>query len=53
MYSALWRLMPGPVWLRVILMIVFFGAVLTVLVAFVFPWLNTFVNVNNVTVGNQ
>jgi len=49
-YGALWRLMPGPLWLRIILMIVFFAAVLAVLVLYVFPWLNTFVNVNDVTV---
>ncbi|MCU1421440.1 MAG: rane protein [Microbacteriaceae bacterium] len=51
MYGALWRLMPGPVWLRVILMIIFFALVLTLLVVFVFPWLNNFVNVNDVTVN--
>jgi len=42
--------MPGPLWLRIILMIVFFAGVLAVLVLVVFPWLNTFVNVNDVTV---
>ena len=51
MYAALWRLMPGPLWLRTILITIFFAAVLAVLVLFVFPWLNTFVNVNDVTVG--
>ena len=50
MYGALWRLMPGPLWLRIILMIVIFAGLLAVLVFFVFPWLNTFVNVNDVTV---
>jgi hypothetical protein len=50
MYGALWRLMPGPVWLRIILMVLFFAVILTVLVLYVFPWLNTFVNVNDVTV---
>jgi uncharacterized membrane protein len=51
MYGALWRLMPGPMWLRVILMVLFFAIILAVLILFVFPWLNTFVNVNNNTVG--
>lgn len=51
MYAALWRLMPGPLWLRVIAFILFFAAVLAALVLFVFPWLNSFVNVNDVTVG--
>ena len=51
MYAALWRLMPGPLWLRIILLLLLFAAVLAALVLFVFPWLNTFVNVNDVTVG--
>ena len=51
MYGALWRLMPGPLWLRMILLVLLFAAVLAALVLFVFPWLNTFVNVNDVTVG--
>jgi uncharacterized membrane protein len=51
MYAALWRLMPGPVWLRIVLMVVFFAVILALLVVLVFPWLNTFVNVNDVTVG--
>lgn len=51
MYGALWRLMPGPLWLRIVLFVLFFAAVLAVLVLFVFPWLNGFVNVNDVTVG--
>jgi hypothetical protein len=50
-YGALWRLMPGPLWLRIVLFVLFFAAVLAVLVLFVFPWLNGFVNVNDVTVG--
>ena len=51
MYAALWRLLPGPLWLRVILLVLLFAAVLALLVLVVFPWLNTFVNVNPVTVG--
>jgi hypothetical protein len=51
MYGALWRVLPGPVWVRILLMIALFLVILTVLVLFVFPWLNTFINVNDVTVG--
>lgn len=51
MYAALWRILPGPVWLRVIELIVLLAIVLTVLVLFVFPWLNGWVNVSEVTVG--
>lgn len=51
MYAALWRILPGPVWLRIIEAIVLLGIVLFVLVVFVFPWLNSWVNVSEVTVG--
>lgn len=51
MYAALWRILPGPVWVRILLLLVILGVVLAVLVFFVFPWLNDFVNVNDVTVN--
>jgi hypothetical protein len=50
-YAALWRILPGPVWLRIIEAIVLLAIVLFVLVIFVFPWLNSWVNVSEVTVG--
>jgi uncharacterized membrane protein len=51
MYSALWQLMPGPLWVRILLMTLLCAATLAALVFLVFPWLNTFVNVNDVTVN--
>ena len=48
MYGALWRALPGPVWLRILLLLVLLAVVL--FVQWVFPWLNTFVNVSDVTV---
>ena len=51
MYAALWRILPGPVWLRIVQLIVLAALVLLVLVVFVFPWLNGWVNVNEVTVS--
>lgn len=50
MYGALWRVLPGPAWLRIILLLVLLAIVLFALVEWVFPWLNTFINVNAVTV---
>jgi ABC-type transporter Mla subunit MlaD len=50
MYGALWRILPGPVWVRLIILLVLIAAVLALLVFVVFPWLNGFVNVNDVTV---
>ena len=37
MYAALWRLLPGPTWLKVIEALVLLGLVLWVLLAWVFP----------------
>lgn len=50
MYAFLWRLLPGPLWLRIVLAVILVAVVLMTLVAFVFPWLNTFVNAYDVTV---
>lgn len=38
MYSALWRVLPGPVWVRVIIVTILAVAVLAALVEWVFPW---------------
>ena len=37
MYGALWRLIPGPAWLRIITLVVLAALVLTALVLWVFP----------------
>ncbi len=51
MYAALWRSLPGPFAVRLLVLLALIAAVVTVLVMFVFPWLNGFVNVNDVTVS--
>ena len=50
MYAALWRVLPGHWWVRVLILLVLLAAVLSICVVFVFPWVNTFVNVTDVTV---
>jgi hypothetical protein len=50
MYVALWRLLPGPLWLRIILAVVLLAVVLGCLVLWVFPWVNSFISVPEVTV---
>ncbi|WP_168220143.1 MULTISPECIES: hypothetical protein [unclassified Salinibacterium] len=50
MYAALWRILPGPLWLRILLVIIIIAAVLAALVLWVFPWVNTFISVPEVTV---
>lgn len=51
MYGALWRLLPGPAWLRVLTLIVIFGLVLVCLIEWVFPWVNSLLPVQEVTVN--
>lgn len=50
MYGALWRALPGPVWVRIIIMIVLIAVVLYVLVTWVFPWVQSFIDPQEVTV---
>lgn len=51
MYSALFRILPGPKWLRVILMLALFLGVVAVLFTWVFPWIAQNVAIFDNTVG--
>jgi hypothetical protein len=51
MYAALWRLLPGPVWVRLLIVLVAVAAILFSLVEWVFPWVDQFVAPQDVTVG--
>jgi len=51
MYAALWRVLPGPLWLRIVLVFVLLAAVLFALATWVFPWVDSIVNNQEVTVG--
>jgi hypothetical protein len=50
MYGALWRVLPGPVWLRIILLLLLVAAVVFALFTWVFPWVDGILNPINVTV---
>jgi hypothetical protein len=50
MYGALWRVLPGPVWVRILLVLILIAAVLYCLVEWVFPWVDQFVAPQDVTV---
>lgn len=39
MYGAIWRILPGPVWLKVLEALLLITAVVAVLFLWVFPWL--------------
>jgi hypothetical protein len=50
MYGALWRVLPGPVWVRIILLLILVVAVVFVLFTWVFPWVDGIINPIEVTV---
>ena len=50
MYGALWRVLPGPVWLRIILLLLVVAAVVYALFTWVFPVVDGILNPINVTV---
>ncbi|WP_181905657.1 hypothetical protein [Microbacterium bovistercoris] len=51
MYAALWRLLPGPWWVRVLILLVVLGAVLYGLFFYVFPWVSPFITPGEVDLG--
>lgn len=40
MYAGLWHVLPGPVWVRILILLVLLAIVLFVLVTWVFPWID-------------
>lgn len=50
MYGALWRVLPGPWWVRVLILVVLAILAVTVLVLWVFPWFDQFVAPTDSTV---
>lgn len=51
MYAALWRILPGPIWVRIILVLILVAAVLAVLATWVYPWMDGILNNQKATVG--
>jgi hypothetical protein len=51
MYAALGRILPGPWWVRVVILLALAAAVLYALFWFVFPWVSTIVDPQDVTVS--
>ena len=50
MYAALWHVLPGPWWVRLVILLVLIAAVLYGLFFYVFPWISQLVNPQEVTV---
>lgn len=53
MYGPLWRLLPGPAWVRAIIVLVVVLAVVAVLFQWVFPLIAPYMPFNNGTVDDQ
>lgn len=51
MYAALWRILPGPWWVRVLILLVVVAAVLYGLFFYVFPWISQIIDPQDATVG--
>lgn len=43
MYAAFWHVLPGPLWLRILITLVIVAALLFVLVTWIFPWIDSIV----------
>ncbi|WP_164515522.1 DUF4175 domain-containing protein [Microbacterium sp. 10M-3C3] len=50
MYGALWRVLPGPWWVRLLIVLAIVAAVVYALFTWVFPWVSQYVNPQEVTV---
>lgn len=50
MYAALWRVLPGPAWLRAVILLVAAAAVLAACVLWVFPFVDQLTTPQDVTV---
>lgn len=52
MYAALWRILPGPAWVRVIILVAIAAVVVAALVQWVFPWVSDTLLPQESTVGS-
>ena len=51
MYGALWRVLPGPVWARILILVAMVVLVVFALVSWVFPFIDQITTPADVTVG--
>lgn len=51
MYAALWRILPGPAWLRLIILLALAAAAVYGLFFYVFPWASQFIVPQESTIG--
>lgn len=51
MYAAIWRLLPGPVWLKAVEAVLLVAVALWVLLAVIFPAVEPLLPFDRITVG--
>lgn len=51
MYAALWRILPGPTWARVAMLVLGAFIIVAVLFEWVFPWISEILPYQENTVG--
>ncbi|HEX2246423.1 MAG TPA: hypothetical protein VHH13_02585 [Arthrobacter sp.] len=51
MYGWIFRHLPGPLWMRIIISILLIAAAVLLLLQFVFPWLSQFNPLTDSTIG--
>ncbi len=53
MYAWIWRHLPGPAIVRVLILLVLFLAIVAALFVWVFPWVETWLPFTDVTVDSN
>jgi len=51
MYAWIFRNLPGPLWMRILLSILLVAAAVLLLMEYVFPWLSQFNPLTDSTIG--
>lgn len=51
MYGLIWRLLPGPIWLKVIQAMVLVGAIVYALMTWGYPWVSGLIDADPVMGG--
>lgn len=52
-YAALWRILPGPTWLKALECLVIAGVVCWVLLTWVFPWVEPMLPFDRIVIGEE
>lgn len=52
MYAWIFRSLPGPLWVRILIVLALLAAVVLLLMEVVFPWVDQFNPLNDSTIGD-